>query len=50
MEILSGYVRDATAALSEIDVRQNPGIDNASLAALQAAAEETGCTILADDD
>ena len=38
------------AALTEIDVRQNPGIDEASLAALRAAAEETGCTILADDD
>jgi hypothetical protein len=41
---------EVIAALSEIDVRQNPGIDDASLAALQAAAEETGCTILADDD
>jgi hypothetical protein len=38
------------AALTEIDVRQNPGIDEASLAALRAAAKETGCTILADED
>ena len=38
------------AEVTEIDVRQNPDIDEASLAALRAAAEETGCTILADDD
>jgi hypothetical protein len=37
------------AALTEIDVRQNPDINGASLAALRAAAEETGCAILADD-
>eukprot|EP01046_Picozoa_sp_COSAG06_P043704 COSAG06_NODE_5768_length_3282_cov_3.482878_2_plen_711_part_00 len=51
---LSDLVRDTTATLTEIDVRQNLDIDldidEASLAALRAAAEETGCTILADDD
>ena len=36
--------------LTEIDVRQNPDIDEASVAALRAAAEETSCTILANDD
>ena len=47
IEILSGYVRDATAALTEVDVRGNKGLDKAAVDALRAAAPET-CKILAD--
>eukprot|EP01046_Picozoa_sp_COSAG06_P063541 COSAG06_NODE_14803_length_1124_cov_1.736585_1_plen_355_part_01 len=45
--ILIAAATSTLAAVTEIDVRQNPGIDEASLAALRAAAEETGCAILA---
>ena len=47
VEILSDWVRDATAGLTEVDVHSNRGLDEAAVAALRAAAPET-CKILAD--
>ena len=44
---LSKVFSDATAALTEVDVRSNWGLDEAAVAALRAAAPET-CKILAD--
>ena len=44
---LSDWVRDATAALTEVDVRGNKGLDKAAVDALRAAAPEA-CKILAD--
>jgi hypothetical protein len=44
---LTDWVREATAALTEVDVRSNMGLDKAAVAALRAAAPET-CKILAD--
>ena len=43
---MSDWVRDATAALTEVDVRRNM-LDEAVLEQLRAAAPET-CKILAD--
>jgi glutamate synthase domain-containing protein 1 len=44
---LSDWVRDATAALTKVDVRGNKELDEEAVDALRAAAPET-CEILAD--
>jgi len=44
---LSDWVRDATAALTVLDVRWNKALDEAALAELRAAAPRT-CKILTD--
>ena len=50
MEILSVYVREATAAMTKLDLRKNPGVqmDGEALAVLREAAPAR-CTILADE-
>ena len=47
MAKLAEYLREATAALTKVDVRGNKGLDKAAVDALRAAAPET-CEILAD--
>jgi hypothetical protein len=44
---LSKIFSDATAALTQIDLRGHPGLDRAALELLRAAAPTT-CNILAD--
>ena len=47
LTFVSEYVRDATAALTVLDVRWNKALDEAALAELRAAAPKT-CKILTD--